>query len=48
MTLYGWVNNADFLPVQSDLWLQLLQLIRGDKGITLATPRQAIELTDGR
>lgn len=48
MTLYCWVNNADFLPVQSDLWLQLLQLTRADGGITLATPRQAIHLTDAR
>ena len=48
MTLYCWVNNADFLPVQSALWLQLLQLTRGDDAITLATPRQEIELKDAR
>lgn len=48
MTLYCWVNNADFLSVQSDLWLQLLQLTGEGNGITLATPRQAIQLMDAR
>ena len=48
MTLYCWVNNADFLPVQSDLWLRLLQLTHADDGISLAMPRQAIHLTDAR
>lgn len=48
LTVYCWVNNADYLPVQSDLWLQLLRLSREQGGIALASPRQDIELRDAR
>jgi small conductance mechanosensitive channel len=48
MTLYCWVNNADLLPVQSDLWLQLLPLTRAGNGIKLAAPSQQVELKDAR
>lgn len=48
LTLYCWVNNADFLPVQSELWLRLLALARQEHGITLASPRQEVALKDAR
>jgi small conductance mechanosensitive channel len=48
MTLYCWVENANFLPVQSDLWLGLMKLADAGAGITLATPRQEVELCDSR
>jgi len=46
MMLYCWVENADFLRTRSDLWLQLVQLAREDSNITLAVPKQEIQLTE--
>lgn len=48
LTLYCWVNNADFLGAQSDLWLRLLQLTGAGGGISLASPRQEVALWDAR
>lgn len=45
MTVYCWVNNADFLGARSDLWLKLTALAEsGEGGVSLALPRQVIEL----
>ena len=45
MTVYCWVNNADFLGARSDLWLKLTALTEsGEGGLSLALPRQVVEL----
>ena len=34
--------------MQNELWLRLLALARQENGITLASPRQEVELKDAR
>lgn len=46
MTLYAWVENADFLGVRTDLWLELLQMSKSEEGIDLALPRQEVQLKE--
>lgn len=48
MTLYAWVENADFLSVRTDLWLALVQMCKDEDGIDLALPRQEVRLKESR
>lgn len=48
LVLYCWVNNADFMATQSDLWLQLVKLTRDEHEFKLAIPGQEIQLRDVR
>ena len=44
MTLYCWVENADFLGARSDLWLRLVKMCNEEQGIHLALPRQQVQV----
>lgn len=44
LALYCWVENADFLPVQSDLWQRLLDQAGEPEGLHLAMPRTEVLL----
>ena len=46
ITLYCWVENADFLGARSDLWQEILQVLKEDSGLTLAVPRQEVSLRE--
>ena len=42
VTIYCWVNNADFLRTRSDLWLKLMQVCKDDSGLSLSLPAQDV------
>lgn len=44
LTLFCWVENADFLGTQSDLWSGLMGIAADGQGIELAIPRQAVRV----
>lgn len=48
LTLFCWVENADFLGARSDLWHAVLTLAGEDPAVNLALPRHEIQLVGER
>ncbi len=46
LTALCWVKNADFLNVQSDLWLQVVDAFKKDDHVTMALPQQKIHVVN--
>lgn len=46
ITLYCWVENADFLGTRSDLWIELMKLADEDAAVSLSPELQAIKLQE--
>lgn len=47
LTIYCWTENADYLAARSDLWLSLIKACRDEQGISLALPRQQVQVVAG-
>ena len=46
VTLYCWVENADFLGTRSDLWQEILQGVSAGSGLALSLPKQEVHLKE--
>ncbi len=46
LSIYAWVENANFLGAQSALWLELMALTDEDNGVVLSLPQQQIQLAN--
>jgi small conductance mechanosensitive channel len=46
ITLYCWVENADFLGTRSDLWQEILQVVTEGSGLVLSLPKQEVYLKE--
>jgi small conductance mechanosensitive channel len=48
MMLYCWVENDHFLGARSELWMQLVARCRDSDDLSLALPRQEVQLREAR
>jgi small conductance mechanosensitive channel len=44
LTLFCWVENADFMATRTDLWGDVLQLVREDPAVALSPPLQEVRV----
>lgn len=44
ISLYCWVENADFLGTRSDLWQSILREVNRGSGLAMSLPQQAVKL----
>jgi small conductance mechanosensitive channel len=48
LMFYCWVENGDFLGTRSDLWEEVLRLVKEDPAVSLSAPLRDINLVDAR